>query len=141
MAFLDGSGDRAGRHRFTDLFHERLEGLPVFGFLYALLVDAQQFHIVSGKNAFAVHLHCQVEPGLSAESGKHPVRALSSDDLFNRFFCQRLDVHFVGNVAVSHDCRRIRVDQNNLNTQRTQGFAGLCACVIEFRSLTDDDWA
>ena len=141
VAFLDGSGNRAGRHRFTDLFHERLEGLPVFGFLYALLVDAQQFHIVSGENAFAVHLHSQIEPGLSAESGKHPVRALSSDDLFDRFFCQRFHIDLVRDLLVCHDRSRVAVDEDRLDPFLTDGFAGLCACVIEFRSLTDDDRA
>lgn len=84
-------------------------------------------------------LHREGQTGLSAEVREHAVRLLDLDDSLYDVQSQRLDVDLVRHVLVRHDGSRVGVYQNYLQTLLLERAARLCACVVELRSLTDND--
>ena len=81
----------------------------------------------------------EIKPGLSPESRKDRIRSLPLDELLHNLRAQRLDIDMVRDLTVRHDCRGIRVQQNDLHSLLPERAAGLRASVIKFRRLADHD--
>ena len=64
-----------------------------------------------------------------------------ADDALQEFHVQRFHIDAVRNVRVSHDGRRVAVDQHDLEAFLAQGTAGLGTGIVELRRLSDDDGA
>ena len=66
---------------------------------------------------------------------------LLDDDRLDHLGRQRLDVGGVGKLRVRHDRGRVAVDQDHFEPFGAQRLARLCARVVEFSRLADDDRA
>ena len=131
---------RTGRAK-TDLGHRRLELLAVLSLVDGFTRSADHFDAELFEHAMLGQVERTVQRRLAAHGRQQRVRALLLDDLLDDFPGNRLDVGDIGHFRVGHDRGRIGVDQNDLITLFAQRLAGLCAGVVEFAGLTDDDRA
>ncbi len=93
---------------------------------------------MSSQETGLLQLHTEVQASLSSQGGKDAVGLfLSINDLLQNLYIQGLDVDLICNVFISHDSRRVGIDQNNFHSLFLQGTACLCTCVVEFRGLAD----
>ena len=93
------------------------------------------------QNTFPFQCHSQVQSGLAANPGQNGIRTFLADDLGDIFQRQRLHIYLVGNRGVRHDGGRIAVAQDDFVAFFFQCQTGLCACIVKFRCLTDDNGA
>ena len=82
----------------------------------------------------------KVQRVLSAERRQDAVRVFFLNDLFDRLHCKRLNIDFVCNLLVRHDCCRVGIDQDDFHPFFAQCAAGLCAGIVKFGCLANDDW-
>ena len=83
--------------------------------------------------------HGGVEARLSAECWKKGIRAFFFDDGCAYFGCDGFDISLVSHFGVGHDRGGIAVDQHDFVSLFFEGFAGLCARVVKFTGLSNDD--
>ena len=141
LGFFQAVGDFGRNDRFTDLLAHFLEHLTVFSPFDTLSRCTQQFNAALFQNTFLIQLHRQIQTGLSADAGNDRVRSFITQDLGNVFQGQRFHVNLVRHLGIRHDRGRIGIAQNDLITLFFQGQAGLCAGIVEFGGLTDNDRA
>ena len=130
---------RRGGHRFADGQKHPLEELAVLGGADGGERSAQDADAVAIEDAGVGELDGEVESGLPAEGAEQAVRLLRLDDAFDDRGSERFDVHRVGDVVVSHDRRRIAVDEDDADALLAQRLARLRPRVVELRRLADDD--
>ena len=126
-------------HRLSDAHQQVSEQLAVLGVAYSLKRSAEQSHIVLVQDAGVGKLHCEVEAGLTSERRQQPVGALLVNDPVQYLDGQGLDVDDIGDVLIGHDRRRVRVHEDGSDAFLSQRLARLRACVVELRSLANDD--
>jgi hypothetical protein len=78
---------------------------------------------------------------LPAQIGELGVGLFELDDFGHGCQIQGLDIGDVGHPRVGHDGGRVGVGQNDLIAELAQGLAGLCAGIVEFTGLADDNRA
>jgi hypothetical protein len=129
----------AAWHPQTEFFHGSAKQLAILGARDRFGIRADHLDFPEGKHATLVELHRQVQGRLTAERRQKSVGALNLDDAGESGNVKRLDVRARGKIRVGHDRGRVAVDQHNLKTVVEQHLAGLCAGIIEFTGLADDD--
>ena len=138
---LHGVGDLGGDNGLADGFAELLEQFPILGLFNGLYAGAQQLDFTLLQNALLCQLNGQIQTGLAADAGDNGIRPLIPADAGQVFQGQGLHVYLVGNGGVRHNGCGVGVCQNDFVALFPQGEAGLGACVIKFRGLTDDNGA
>ena len=118
---------------------ELLEFFAVLGLFDAFEGGAEDFDSALVEHALAGKLHGEVEAGLAAETRDYGVRTLVTYDLGYVFKFERLHIHLVGDMGVGHNGGRIGIDEDDLVALFLERKAGLCAGIIEFCRLSDDD--
>jgi hypothetical protein len=116
-----------------------LEEETVFGHFYRLGFGADHFNFVFVENAALGKVNSDIQRRLATHSREKGIRPFPLDDGRHEFRCERLNVRTVGQFRICHDGRRIRVDQNDLVAFLAQRLASLCAGVVEFARLADND--
>ena len=134
-------GHTVGRRFQANRFHRAVEQLAVLGLVDRLTACANQLDIVLGQHAVPVQIQSAVECRLTAHRRQDCIGPLSGDDLLDDLPGHWFDVGGVRHGGVSHDGRRVGVDQNDAIPLLTQRLTGLRSGVIEFTCLTDDDRA
>ena len=149
IADLFGEGQRVGdvlhhlggNAGLVDGLHGLLELQAILGLLDGLAAGAQQLHAVLLQEALLGQLHGQGQATLAAQGGQQAVRLFLDNDAPQRLQGQGLNVDMVGGSVISLNGGGIGVDQHHLQPGSLQRAAGLGACVVELRRLTDDDGA
>ena len=80
-----------------------------------------------------------VQRGLSAHGGQYRIGAFFGDNLFNRLPHNRLDIGNICHIGVGHNRGGVGIHQNDFIAFFTQGFTGLCARIVKFTGLSDDN--
>ena len=121
--------------------HRVVEQLPIFCFIDGLTLRTDQLHAILFKDAVTIQIQSAVERSLPAHGRKNRVRPLLSDDFFHNLPLDRLNVGGVSHRRIRHDCRGIGVHQDHTKPFFTQRLTGLCAGVVKFAGLPDDNRA
>ena len=129
------------RYRLVDFFHGFLEEFAVFRMLDGMEGRAQELHAVFFQYAGFGELHSHVQAHLAAQGRKECIRSFFLNDFCHERKGDRFDIDAVSDVHVGHDGGGVAVDQDHFYSFFAEGAAGLGACVVEFRSLADDDRA
>ena len=130
-----------GDDRLMDLFHGVLEHLTVFRLVNGGRVGAQQLDVVFVQEAACHQIHGNIQAGLSAQCRQDGVRTFLFDDFLYTGNGHRFNINLICHCLVGHDGCRIGVNQHNLQTFFPQRTACLCACIVKFCCLTDDNRA
>src|SRR5581483_7599451 len=99
----------------ADLLHRVFEEETVFGLLDGFNIRANQLEVVLFEHAVIGQLDGKVERGLAANRGQDGKSragrhlALNTNDFFQIFAGERLDVSAVGGFGIGHDGGRVRV--------------------------------
>jgi hypothetical protein len=117
-----GNGD-------VDLVKGLGEQVTVLTGLQSLDAGSQNLDTVALEDTHAVHLHTQVESGLTTEGQEDTVRALTLNNVGDIFGGDGEIVDLVGQLVIGLDCRDVRVDQDGLNASLLQSLQGLGACM------------
>ena len=128
------------RHVEPDSQHGFLEQLSIFALRDRLRTGADQFYLVPRECAVAIKLHRRIQRRLPAHRWQKRVRLFSSNDGFDHFCRDRLDVSAIGELGIGHDRGRVRIHQHDLVTFLSQRLARLHAGIIKFAALPDHDW-
>src|SRR5262249_1262553 len=138
-----GERARASRPRGPrpDLGDRPLEEVAVLGEAHRDLVRADQPDVAALEDAALRQREREVQRGLAADGRKNRVGPLLLEDPLQKLGRQRLDVGRVGELRVRHDRRRVRVDEDHAVALAAQRADRLCAGVVEFAGLPDDDRA
>ncbi|MNB66447.1 hypothetical protein D3C75_129210 [compost metagenome] len=133
--------DAGARGVETDFLHRHVETAAVFGFINRVGGGTNHGHAELSQHALTFQFQRTVQRGLAAHRWQHGVRTLFFDDFADNFPVNRLDVGRISHFRVGHDGGRVRVHQNDAVTLFAQGFTRLCAGVVEFAGLADNDRA
>ena len=131
---------RTGRTQ-ADLVHGLFELLAVFRLIDGFTGRTDQFDAELFQYTVGRQIQRTVQCGLATHRRQQRIGALGLDDAGNHLPGDRLDVGHISHLRVSHDGGRIRIHQNNFVTFFTQRLAGLCARIVEFTGLADNDRA
>ena len=134
------------RCREADFGHGLAEPLAVFGLVDRIGAGADHFDVEFFQYAHFFEREGAVQCGLAAHRGQQSKAAghgiaFFFDDFGDNFRGDRLDIGAVGHIRVGHDGGRIGIDQHDAIAFRPQCLAGLCAGIVEFAGLTNDDRA
>ncbi len=129
-----------GRAWLPDFFHRFFKFQTVFRFLNRLCGRTEKCYAMFGEKTCLIQFHTEIQARLSAHIRKQAVRFFFDNNLFQHLCCQRFNIHFIRNIAVRHNRRRIGINKNDFHSLFFQGTAGLCARIIKFRRLSDYDW-
>src|SRR5687767_172663 len=132
--------ETALRRRDTDLVHCFLEKLTVLADLDRIDIRANELHAVLVENSLLVKLDRQIETGLSADCRQQSVRPFFLNDRRRRLDRERLDIGSIRDLGIGHDRRGIGVNQYDLEALGHKRTTCLGPGVVEFTSLTDDNW-
>ena len=136
---LHGVDDARLRRLDAELLHRLLEDLAVLSALDGVEVDADDLHAVLVEDALLRELHGKIEARLPAEVRQNGIGPLLLDYLLETRLVERLDVRGVRHHRVRHDCRGVRVHQDDLVSAGPQGLARLRSGIVEFASLPDNN--
>ena len=129
------------RTGLVDALHRLFEELTVLRHADRIGAGADHRDIVLLQEAGFLQLHRQVQRVLAAQGRQDAVRLFFDNDLFDGLHGQRFDVHFIGDLLVRHDRRRVGVDQDDFHALFPDRTACLRARIVEFRRLADDNRA
>ena len=118
-----------------------LEFLAVLGLANYVVSRTKEFDPMLLEHSGFPKLGNQIQACLPTERRKHGIGLLFLDNLRETHQVQRFDIGSVAELRISHDGRRIRIDQDHAISVLTKRLTGLRARVIEFASLADDDRA
>ena len=114
--FIPGVGSsRRGRLQ-ADLFHGLLEELTVLSLVDRIELGTDQLYTVLLENSILGEGLCEVERRLATHGGQEGVRLLLDQDLFDELGGHGADVSAIRRLGISHDSRRVRVEQHDLVT-------------------------
>ena len=128
--------DVGRNYRLTDFVHRLLEKFSVLRSVYAVNVYADELYAVFVKEAFLGKFAAERKSRLTAEGCEKAVRTFLYYYSFKRFDGKRLEINFVCERAVRHDSCGVGVAQYDVKSGVFHYSARLCACVVEFGSLT-----
>ena len=123
----------------ADCRHGFAEQRPVLCLVDRLRLGADHLDIIALEHAHPTQRERGIESRLAAHRRQQGVGPLLGDDLGNHFRCNRLHIGGVRQTRIGHDCRRIRIDQDDPVTFLLERLAGLSAGVVEFARLADND--
>ena len=131
--------DLGGNDRLMDLLHGILKHLTVFCLVDGGGVGTQQLDVIFIQEAACHQIHGNIQTGLSAQCGQNGVRTFFFDDFLYTGNGHRFNINLICHCLVGHNGCRVGVNQNNLQTFFPQRTACLCACIVKFCCLTDDN--
>ena len=105
--------------------HRLLETIAVFSFVDHVGVGPDHFNAMPLEDSIGGQIHGQIQCRLTTECWQQCVRLFCGDDLFDNPPIQRFDVGPLGGGRVSHDRRRVRIDQHNLVALFAESFTSL----------------
>ena len=123
----------------TDLVHRIAELDAVFRLVDSFGVGTDHFHAVLGERAIIEQRERGVERSLPAHGRQDRVGPLLLDDLRHDFGRDRLDIGRIRQLGISHDRRRVRIDEDDAIALLLQRLHGLRARIIELARLPDND--
>ena len=132
--------------READFGHGLAETLAVFGFVNGIGAGADHLDVEFVQYTHFFEREGAVQCGLAAHGGQkrkaagHGI-AFFFDDFGDNVWRDGLDIGAVGHIRVGHDGGRIGIDQHDTIPLGPQRLAGLCAGIVEFAGLTNDDRA
>jgi hypothetical protein len=129
QSIIDGTDGNGLSNGDVDLVESLGEQVTVLTSLQSLDGSAENLDAVALEDTHAVHLHTQVESGLTTEGQEDTVGALTLDNVGDIFGGDGKIVDLVGQLVVGLDGRDIRVDQDGLNTSLLQSLESLRACI------------
>ena len=135
------SHDGCARVLDTKAVHGFAEQFAVFRHFNRFAGRTDQLNAELFKDTHFLKRQRCVQPGLPAHGGQQGVGAFFFDDLGNNFRRDRLYVGGIGQSRIGHDCRGVRVHQNNPVSFFAQRLAGLGTGVVKFAGLPDDNGA
>ena len=139
LSLVEVIGDLGGDNGLADGLAKLLEELAVLCSLDRLARSTEKLNAAFLENALLLELHCEVESGLSAYSGKDSIGTLIAKDLCDIFKCKRLHIDLVRNGGIGHNGRGVGVYEYDLVSFLFERETRLSARVVKFRSLTDYD--
>ena len=125
----------------TDRLHRFIKALTVFRFIDSVSRCTNQFNVELFQYAFTLKIQRTVQCSLAAHGRQYHIRTFFFDDFAYHFPVNRLDVGSISHFRVGHDSRRVRVYQNDAVTLFAQCLTGLCAGIVKFTGLADNDRA
>src|SRR3954463_9456983 len=136
---------RGFRNVEADLLHRVFKVKAVFGLLDGFNVGADQLHVVLFEHTAVGKLDGKIERSLPADGRKHSESStrrkftLHTNNFFQIFAGERLNVSAVGDLRIGHDGGRVRVGQHHFVSFGLERLAGLRAGIVELGGLPDDD--
>ena len=141
VVFL-GGGDDGGLGVFNaQPVHRLAEQFAIFCHFNGFTLGANHLDAVFFQHAHVGECKGCVEASLPAHCGQQGIGALFFDNLGHNFGCDRLDICRIRQPRIGHDRRRVGVDQNDAVTFFAQCLAGLCARVVKFAGLPNNNRA
>ena len=125
----------------ADLGHRVFELKPIFSLVDGLWTGANQLHLVTLEDPMSMEVKGAIERGLTAHRRQDGIGAFPIDNPLDNLPGNRFDVGHIGRFRVSHDGRRVAIDQNDAKALGLQCLARLGTRIIKFTSLPDDDRA
>ena len=141
QGFVHRVADKRFRAGEADFLHRFLEAAAVFRLVNRVFRRADQLDIVFRQHAVARQIQRTVQRGLAAHGRQNRVRTLFSNNFFHRLPHNRLDVGNIRHFRVGHDGGGVGIHQNDFIAFFTQSLTGLCARIVKFAGLTDNDRA
>ena len=86
-----------------------------------------------------MHTHGDIESGLPTHRRQDSIDILFFNDLCDHLFGDRFDIGTVSEFRIGHDRRRVGVDQYDTVSEFLECLGSLCAGVVKFTGLPDDD--
>ena len=120
--------------------HGFAEELAVFGHFNCVAFRTDQLNVEFLQNAQIIERQRSVQTGLTAHRWQERIRALFFDDFCNSIRRDRFDIGRIREARIGHDRRRIGVHQDDAVALFAQRFTCLCAGVVKFAGLTNNDW-
>ena len=139
LGVFHGVGIAAARDLDAEFLHALVEQLAVLSALDGGKVAADHFDAVLVKDARLREGDGGIQAGLAAERREKRVRAFLLDDFLDELGRDWLDVGAIGEARVSHDGRRVGVDEDDAVAVGFEDLAGLGTRVVELACLADDD--
>ena len=141
QSLVHGVADKRFRARQTDFFHRFFKAATVFRLVNRVFGRTDQLDVVFRQHAVARQIQRTVQRGLAAHRGQNRIRPLLGDNLLHRLPHNRLDVGNIRHFRVGHDRGGVGIHQNDFIAFFTQSLTGLCARIVKFAGLTDNDRA
>ena len=124
-----------------DLFHRLFEEFAILRPVDGIELGADELDAPFIQKARFCELAAHRKAGLTAEGGEEGVGAFLDDDALQTVLGEGFEVNFVCEHLIRHDGRRVGVAEDDVDARILQNAARLCARIVEFRRLTDDDGA
>ena len=136
---VNGVGNVAACHFYAELVHSLLKFYTILAALDSIYLNADDLYIVFIKYALFVKLGAEVKTRLSAKVWQKCIGALLCDYLLKSLYIKRLYICNIRHFGVCHYSCGVRVYQHDLIAKAFERLAGLCAGVVKFTRLSDDD--
>jgi len=117
-----GNGD-------VDLIKSLGEEITVLTGLQGLDAGTQNTDTVALKDTHAVHLHTQIQGGLTTKGKHDTIGLLALNDVGNIFGGYGQVVDLIGQLVVGLDSRNVGIDQDRLDVGLLEGLQSLGACI------------
>ena len=127
----------ATRHLEAGFVHRLFEEQTILSDFNRVALCADHFDVVLAQHALLLERDCEIECGLTADSGQQRVRAFTTNYFRNGSECEWLDVSDVCGFRIGHDRCRVRIHQHDLIAFLAQCFAGLSSRIIKLARLAD----
>ena len=125
IGFIHRVSDAGIRRIKTDVRHGVSKLIAILGQIDGFWSGANQLNRILVQHTVMVEIECAVQPGLPAHGWQYGVGSLAFNDALNQLPVNRLDVDGICSCRVSHDGRRIGVNQYNAITLFAQRLASL----------------
>ena len=113
--------------------------MPIFAAFDGVDLHPDHLHAVGLEYAGPVQFGGEIQARLAPQVREQRVGFLLRHHLRHGVQRERFDVGCIRHAGIGHDRGGIRVDEDNLVAQASQGLAGLRAGVIKLASLPNDD--
>ena len=138
-ALLHRIGDVGRDDGLADLLHGLLEELAVLRAVDRVELRADELDAPLVEEAVLGELAAERKPRLPAERGEQGIRPFLDDDALERIFGERLEIDLVRKHVIRHDGGGVGVAEDDVDARILEHAARLCARVVKFRRLPDDD--
>ena len=137
--FLNGVAGFTLGHFNAQVVHGLFKSNAVFAPFDGIDLDTDNLDAVFAQDTSLIQFGTQIQAGLAAQVWQQRIRPFLFNNPGHAFFIQRFNIGFVSHFWIRHNRRRIGIDQNNFIAQTAQGFTGLCAGIVEFTSLANNN--
>src|SRR5690606_17222869 len=120
LPLKERSRGRTFASTYTKFLHLEPEFLAVFRRFNGLDVYTDDANTIVLPYARFVTFYTQVQCRLATHGRKYRVDVMLFENFSDRLLRKGLEINVVGNHLVGHDCRRIGIDQDDLDTLLSQ---------------------